>query len=182
VLAVLALNALPATLASYREKGILRRLSTTPVAPSQLLRAQLVINAAVAAITLILLVVVGRFAFAVGLPRQVSGFLVAIVLAGAALFAIGLAIAAAAPTARVALVVGQILFYPLMFFAGLWVPRATMPDALRRISDFTPLGAAAQALQDSMQGRWPLLLHLTVLAAYAALFGLLAVKWFRWEE
>ncbi|MDQ6606770.1 MAG: ABC transporter permease [Actinomycetota bacterium] len=33
VLAILALNALPAALSNYRDKGYLRRLSTTPVGP-----------------------------------------------------------------------------------------------------------------------------------------------------
>jgi ABC-2 type transport system permease protein len=41
VLAMLAISVLPTYLATYREKGILRRLSTTPVQPSGLLLAQL---------------------------------------------------------------------------------------------------------------------------------------------
>ncbi|HYJ71260.1 MAG TPA: ABC transporter permease, partial [Actinomycetota bacterium] len=37
---VLAISALPGYLAIYREKGILRRLSTTPASPAMLLIAQ----------------------------------------------------------------------------------------------------------------------------------------------
>lgn len=37
---VLAISALPVYLATYREKGILRRLSTTPASPAMLLVAQ----------------------------------------------------------------------------------------------------------------------------------------------
>ena len=180
-IAMFAVNVMPIVLSTYRERGVLRRMSTTPVPPSWLLSAQVVINLAVAAATTVLLLVIGRIAFDVALPRQGGGFLISLVLAGAALFAIGLTIAARAPTGKVANAAGAITFFPLMFFAGLWVPRAVMPDVLRHISDCTPLGAAVQALQDSARGQWPNGQYLGLLAAYAAVFGFAAIRWFRWE-
>jgi len=59
--------------------------------------------------------------------------------------------------------------------------RELMPDLLRRISDWTPLGAAVRALQTSMQGAFPGYAPLLVLAGYALLFGSLAVKQSKWE-
>lgn len=181
VLTVLALLTLPTTLATYRERGILRRLSTTPAPPSWVLAAQLAINLAVVAVTLILIIGVGRLAFAVRLPAQIIGFVLSAALAVAALLSLGLFVAAIAPSGRTATIAGTIPFYPMMFFAGLWVPRAAMPVALRHISDFLPLGAAVQALQDTTRGDWPQPLHLAVMAAYALIFGVAAVKLFRWE-
>jgi ABC-2 type transport system permease protein len=180
-LAMFAVNVMPVVLGTYRERGVLRRMSTTPVSPTWLLGAQLAINAAVAAATTVLVLIIGRIAFDVGLPDQAAGFLLELVLAAAGLFAIGLTIAALAPTGKVANAAGAITFFPMMFFAGLWVPRAVMPDALRHISDFTPLGAAVQALQDSARGHFPHALHLAVLAGYAVVFGVAAIRLFRWE-
>src|SRR5581483_10472159 len=51
---MLGLTALPTILASYREKGILRRLSLTPVPPSWVLATQMAINLAVAMLMVIL--------------------------------------------------------------------------------------------------------------------------------
>ena len=86
-----------------------------------------------------------------------------------------------APSGRGANAIGALLFFPMMFFAGLWLPRAAMPPVLRDISDFTPLGAAVQALQDSAQGHWPHPLDLAVMACYALVFGVAAARLFRWE-
>lgn len=74
VLSLIALNAVPTILASYREKGVLRRLATTPTPPWVVLIAQLAVNLAAAVAGLILILAVGRLAFGVGLPVQVAGF------------------------------------------------------------------------------------------------------------
>jgi ABC-2 type transport system permease protein len=181
VLAMLALNVLPPVLAGYREKGILRRLATTPVGPARVLIAQLVISLATTAATLIVLLAVARLAYNVPLPRQAGAFIAAALLAAAALLSIGLFIAAVAGSGRIANGIGAILFFPLMFFAGLWLPIASMPSALQHISHATPLGAAVQALQDSWQGNWPQPLQLITLAIYAVVFGVAAARLFRWE-
>jgi ABC-2 type transport system permease protein len=181
VLAMLAISVVPTYLATYREKGILRRLATTPVRPSGLLLAQLAMGMGMALVAVTLVLGVGIVAFGAAVPRQLPGYLVALVLAAAASFAVGLLIAAVAPSGKAASGIGTILFFPMMFLAGLYFPREVMPAVLRRIGDFTPLGAGVQALQDATTGAWPQALHLAVLAAFAIGASLLAAKLFRWE-
>jgi ABC-2 type transport system permease protein len=178
---MLALVALPMALTGYRERGVLRRLRTTPVGPGRLLSAQLVVNLSALVVTVVLLLAVARLGYGVRLPRQFAGFVIAALFAAAALLAIGLFVAALAPSARAAQAIGTILFFPMMFFAGLWLPIAQMPPLLRQISHAAPLGAAVQALQDSAQGQWPQPVHLLTMAAYAVVFGLAATRLFRWE-
>jgi ABC-2 type transport system permease protein len=179
--ALLSLTALPMMLAGYRERGVLRRLQTTPIGPSRVLAAQLLANLAVVLGTSIAILLLARFGFGVAFPRQLAGFVIAAVLAAVALMCVGLFIAAVVPTSRAAQATGALLFYPLMFFAGLWLPIANMPATLQHISHATPLGAAVQALTDSVQGHWPTWLQLVTMAAYAVAFGLAAARWFRWE-
>ncbi|GAA4456366.1 ABC transporter permease [Phytohabitans houttuyneae] len=176
-----SVSVLPTYLATYRERGVLRRLATTPVGPVKLLSAQLVVNGVGTLIAIALAVAVGTAAFGVDLPQQVPGFLIALVLGTAAMFAVGLLIAAVAPRAKTATGIGMLVYFPMLFFAGVWTPGPVMPDGLRRVSDFTPLGAASQAMQDSWTGTFPSALHLVVMAAYVAVAGALAARLFRWE-
>ena len=78
--------------------------------------------------------------------------------------------------------IGSVLLFPLMFFAGLWVPQAEMGAGLREVSHYTPLGAAAPAVQNAIAGHWPGTVHLLVLAAYALVFCTLAARLFRWDR
>jgi ABC-2 type transport system permease protein len=134
-----------------------------------------------AAATAVLILLLARVAFDVPLPREALAFLLAVVLAASALLGIGLLIAALAPRARIAGAIGTMLFFPLMFFAGRWAPRATMGATLRDIGDYTPLGAAVQALQDATAGTWPSAGQLLVMAAYAVVCAVLATRLFRWQ-
>ncbi|BCB79465.1 ABC transporter permease [Phytohabitans flavus] len=176
-----SVSVLPTYLATYRERGVLRRLATTPVGPVKLLGAQLVVNGAGTLVAVGLAVVVGAVAFGVDLPQQVLGFLIALVFGTAAMFAMGLLIAAVAPRAKTATGIGMLVYFPMLFFAGVWTPGPVMPDGLRRVSDFTPLGAASQAMQDAWSGSFPSALHLVVMVGYLLAAGALAARLFRWE-
>jgi ABC-2 type transport system permease protein len=180
-LAQLALNLTPTTLAGYREKGILRRMSTTPVHPAKMLTAQLLISMGLAVVATVLVILVGHFGFQFDLPQHVPGFLASFVLGCMALFSVGLLIAAVAPSARVATGAGVGLFFVSLVFGGVFMPAETLPPFLVRIGDFTPLGAMMQSLRDSWGGTMPEPLHLAVLGGYTIVAGLAAAKLFRWE-
>lgn len=180
-LTILTLLGLPGPLVSYRELGVLRRLSTTPVPPSWLLAAQVVIQLGGALAGLLIVNVASVVAFGAADPKSPAGLALSCLLAIAGLFALGLLIAAVAPTAGSVNAISRLALIPLMFFAGLWLPRPLMPQILLDISNYTPLGAAVQAIQDSMQTGFPPARPLLVLVGYAVVFGFAARRFFRWE-
>ena len=89
-LAVLSLTVLPMVLADYRSKGVLRRLQTTPAGPARVLAAQVIVDLGLAAVAVAVILAVARIGYGVFLPRQLAGFVVAALLAAAALMALSL--------------------------------------------------------------------------------------------
>jgi ABC-2 type transport system permease protein len=180
-LAILGLSVLPATLATYREKGVLRRMATAPVRPAYLLAAQVVLYAVGALFTVAVLIVAGDVLFGTPIPKALPAFLGALVLGMAALFSIGLLVAALAPTAKAGQAIGMILFFPSLFLGGVYIPRETMPAVLRNIGDYSPLGATLKTMRDAWMGTEPRVAQLAIMAGYAVVAGLAATKLFRWE-
>jgi ABC-2 type transport system permease protein len=74
-----------------------------------------------------------------------------------------------------------LVYFPMMFAAGVWTPGPAMPDAVRRVADYTPLGAASQAMQDAWAGSSIRLLHVVVMVVVTAVLGAIAARSFRWE-
>ncbi|MFF4169164.1 ABC transporter permease [Streptomyces sp. NPDC001744] len=175
------LQAMPPVLSGYRERGILRRMSTTPVRPASLLTAQLALHAVAALVSSLLVITVGRLAFGVALPENPAGYLVALLLAVAGGLALGAAVCAVSRTQKAATAVGSVVFFPSMFTAGVWVPVQAMPDTLQRIVGLTPFGAASQALDAAASGGWPGWAELGTTALWTAVLTGAAVRWFRWE-
>lgn len=180
-LMTLAFSVLPAVLTTYRQQGVLRRMSTTPVHPSRLLAAQLVINLAVGAVSAVVLIVMGHLVLGSRLPGQIFGFVLVFLLGTAALLALGLVVASIAPNGKVAPAIGSIIMFPLLFVAGMWIPRDIMPAALKTISDYSVAGPFAQALRDTWAGHAPQVSSVVVMVVGLLVFGGLAVKLFRWE-
>lgn len=175
------IQSMPQTLTGYRERGILRRMSATPVRPAALLSAQMLVYGGAALASSLLALAVGRLAFDVRLPRQPFGYALALVLTVLVALALGAVVSALSRTTKIAGAIGSAVFFPAMFCAGLWAPVQTMPDVLARIVGCTPFGAAAEALNRAAAGDWPGWDHLGVLVAWTVLLTAGAARWFRWE-
>ncbi|AXB43637.1 ABC transporter permease [Amycolatopsis albispora] len=181
LLAMLALTMFPTAMATYREKGVLRRLSASPVPPVRLLTAQLVVNLAAALVVVLLIVGFGAAVLSMALPANLGGFLLVAVLGTGALFSVGLLIAALVPTGRTAGGVGAAVFFPMLALGGVWVRKEDLPSFLQPVADVLPLGATLNGMRETWSGGSPELLQLAALVVVALVCGGLAARFFRWE-
>jgi ABC-2 type transport system permease protein len=181
VLALAGLTNLPGLLATYRERGILRRLAVTPVSPTTLLAAQLLAHLAVATAGTLLIVAAGTVLFDLNPPRDPGRLLAAYLLGALALLAVGSVLAALAPTARVAEAAGLAVFFPMIFLSGAAVPRESLSAGMRRIGEVLPLTPVVDGLRAAWEGGGPGLLTLAALAAILVVATAVAARTFRWE-
>lgn len=180
-LATVALSLLPAVLGGDREKGILRRLSTTPAHPRTMVGAHLIVQLAVVTIATVAAILLGVLVFGLGFPESPGWFLVSYVLGAVSLISVGLLIGALVPTASSGQGIGMLFYFPLLFFAGVYLPLEVMPGAVRTVSGYTPSGAAVQALSASWAGGTPDISNIVVMVAHTLVVGSLAVVLFRWD-
>lgn len=185
VLIAVGLVVLPQQLATYRQQGVLRRMSTTPIPPSWLLAAQMIVTMAMAALGIVVLLGASAGAFGLTLPHSVGGilvFLVALVLTAVATLGLGLCVAALASSPQVAAGVSGVMFYLLAFFSGLYVPLQEIHSQLiTTISKVLPTGVGYTAVNAAFTGHSPGAEPLLVLAAWAVVCSALAARLFRWE-
>jgi ABC-2 type transport system permease protein len=180
-LGIIGLQQIPTMVAAYREKGILRRMSTTPVSPGAVLLAQLVVAFATGAVTAAVLIASARLVLDVPTPQHPGWFAVAFTVGYASLLAIGMLIAAVVPTVRLANGFAMLAYMVTMLLGGVFLPRFFFPDALARMGEYTPPGV--QALLDAWSGETgpPELAQLGTMVVIAIIAGAVAARFFRWE-
>lgn len=172
---------LPRTMVRDREIGWLRRVSTTPVHPSRLLAVQLMLNLVIAVAAVAIIVCGGAVIFGAPLHVAVFYFILSVILAIAEIFSLGLVVVALAPSQTVASALSGVLFFPLLFFSGLWVQPAQAGGTLQTLMYYSPGGAAGRALLYSVFNTIPPYATLLTMALYAVIFAFIAIRYFRWE-
>ena len=182
VIATPALSTLPVAVATYREQGVLRRLSTTPIRPQAVLAAQVAVNATALLVAYVLAVIACVVAFDLPAPRQPVTAALALALGTAATFGVGLLIAARARKTSVATTLGMVTYFPLLFFSGIWTPGPTMPEVVRTVAGYTPLGAASQALEAAWFSETFPARQVFVMAVFVGVLYPVAAKLFRWSS
>lgn len=183
IIASVGMLSIAITLSVYREKGVLRRYRATPLRPQTILTATVLVNFAMTALGIVLLVIAGRMIYNLHFDGNPLAVLAGFVLACLSFFSLGFIIAGLAPTARVAQVVGMVIFYPMLFLSGAGFPREAFPETIRSLSKFLPLTHVVTLLEGLWFGElWNQ--HLTeviVLGGMLIAGVVVATRTFRWE-
>jgi ABC-2 type transport system permease protein len=161
--------------------GWLRRVSVTPVPPSTLLAAQLIVYLALALVAVLVVIFGSVLVFGAALDVGILYFVLSLVLSIAVMFSLGLVIAALAPSQSVTTALTGGLTFLLLFLSGLWIPPVTVGGPLATIMYYSPSGAAVQALLNSVFNTTPPFTAILTMVAYTVVFAFVAIRYFRWE-
>jgi ABC-2 type transport system permease protein len=176
-----ALLSLPATFGGFREKGVLRRFSATPMRPQSLFAAHFIINVTMALVGALIAVVVISALFHVVIPNNAALVVLGFVLGMASMMALGSLVSARVPRASAGTAIGNIVLFPLLLTAGAFTvlePGTT----LYQVARVTPLGAASQVMTYGWFGgdAFPWIQIITMIV-WTAVLTPLAVKLFKWQ-
>jgi ABC-2 type transport system permease protein len=170
-------------IAIYREGGILKRLRATPLRPPTILTAHVLVKLLFTALTVVLMILVGR-RYNVGADRvPILSFGLALLFCTTAIVSLGFLIASLVPTARFAQPIGTVIIYPLIGMSGIFFPVEALPSALQAFARSMPFMYAVSLMRDVWHGEgWSA--HGTDVAAMTvmcAVFTAVSAKVFRWE-
>lgn len=172
VIAAVGLIALPVHIATYRERGILRRFRASSLAAWTIVGAHAVVGLLMAIASSVALILFGWIVYDAELPDSpgltVIGFLVGTVT----LLALGVVLGLVTRNARAAQAVGMMLFFPMFLMSGAGPPRDIMSGGMRAVSDVLPLTWVVRSLQDPWLGNgmdwtWPGILLVLLIGAIA---------------
>lgn len=181
VMCTSGLMALPETLASYRERGFLRRLRVCPLRPWQILGAHAATHLFVALIGLVLLTGVGRAAFGLSAPASWGVAAAAISASVMMIIGVGFLLAAVAPTVRTTQALAAAIYFPAIFVSGVVMPSEALPDLARRVGEALPFTYGVRAIREAWTigtVDWTAFGVLAITVVVAVVVGL---RTFRWE-
>lgn len=167
-----------------RESGLLKRIRSTPLPAPTYLAATLTSILLVFALQAALLFALGRVLYGTHLPGQIGALLLVLVFGAAAFAALGLAATALIRSAEGSSAVLNTVLLPMAFLSGSFGPRRRYPEVLRAIGDVLPLRYfldLVNGLYLEHRGPWHYGTAAGVLAGWAVLGLLVAVRRFRWE-
>ena len=167
-----------------RQRGILRRLLTTPIRPASFIFAQVFTRLSVAIIQTLVLIGVGVIIFDVQFAGNLAAILLLAVVGGAVFLSMGFAISGLSTSEEMATPLANVVSLPMLFLSGIFFPRDVMPEFLQTITDFLPLTYLVEAMRNiAVDGQtiWSQWDNLLGLAVWLVVGFVVAARVFRWE-
>lgn len=181
VIATIGIINMPSFLAYYRRSGILRRLAVTPASPAMVLVAQVIVSVIQAIIGIALALLVAFLFFGANPPIHLGVALGVALLAMAALYSVGMIVAAIAPTPNSAVAIGLVGFFALGALGGMFGGKDALPRPVADVGGLLPFGAAVDSLSAAWAGMAVDPAQLLSLGVTIIIGAVVAALLFRWE-
>lgn len=147
VLAAVGLVMLPVHLASYRERGVLRRFHASHFSSRALPVAWVAVATALSIIAIATLLTTAQIVFGVPVVSDAPMTLLGLALGIWTSINTGIVLGLALPNARAAQGVGLALFFPSILLGGAGPPPAVMSPLMRTAAELIPTTHVVKAIQ-----------------------------------
>jgi len=169
VIAAIGLVMLPVHLASYRERGVLRRFNVSRYPRWALPAAWILVALIITLVAVAVLLVAGHLIYGLPKPDDLLGVVVGTLLGAFVFISIGIALGLALPSARSAQGLGMLLFFPFFLLGGAGPPPDAMGDPMSSIAEAVPLTHVVRSIQEPWLDLGSPTGHVAVLAVLAVL-------------
>ena len=169
--------------AELRQKGVIRKLATTPITRADWILSNILYQLILAVISTMAILVVSYAVFSVRL--QINAWLfVFIVFEVFAFGGIGMILTRVANEAESATAAANFIMFPMMFLSGSFFPLEMMPGFLQTIARILPLYYVNEGLRASMVfvDNMAALRYCAVIGVFAAVVFVLGINTTKWEE
>lgn len=173
------------TLASLKEKRILKRLSATPLSINKFLFAEVVSFLLLSILQVSITIVMSKFILGANIYGSIPLIFTVCFIANFVFLSLGFIAAALTKTANAAGGLAQVVTTPMMFLSGVFFSRDLLPESVKTISDLLPLSPLIDALREIAikgAGLQDIERELLILLVWTLLAFLVAAKLFKFEE
>jgi ABC-2 type transport system permease protein len=166
-----------------RQKGVIRKLSTTPITRTDWILSNILYQFILAVLSTTAMLLVSYAVFSVSL--QINAWLpVFMVLDVFAFVGIGMILTRFTKEAESAAAAANAISFPMMFLSGSFFPLEMMPGFMQTIARILPLYYVNEGLRASMVfgDHLAALRHSAIIGVFAAVVFILGIIATRWEE
>jgi ABC-2 type transport system permease protein len=167
-----------------KQRGVLRRYHTTTLKVWQYFTGNVISNAAIGLMALVLMFSAAVLIFDLNMRGSYFNLAFVVVLGTIMLFGIGLALGGWAKNENQAAPLAQLVTLPMMFLSGVFFPTFLMPEILQNITKFIPLTPVIDSTRMIITENASLIdlaPQLAVMGAWTVIIYIIAFKVFRWE-
>ena len=176
VIAATGLVMLPVHLASYRERGVLRRFAAAGFPRWSFAIAQLIVGLMTTTVACALLLAVAAPVYGIPAVHDPWRVGVALPLGAIAFVSIGVLLGSLLPSARAAQAVGLLIFFPSFLLGAGGPPPHVMGSVVRKVADPMPLTLLTNAVREPWLGLGTATGSLITVAALAVAALILAAR------
>ena len=175
---------LAASLASFREKKILRRIKASPLKPRTFFAAQVLAYLAMSLVQATVILGLGAIVFRVPVGGNLLIIGVLILLCNIVFLNLGFIVGAYSKTVAAASGFGNVVVLPLVMFSGVFFPPEMLPGFLTEVMRFLPLAPMVDILRGMTLGAKTVLdfpFEIGLILAWMGVTALAAVRVFKLE-
>lgn len=178
------LNGVAGQIASWRERGVLRRMQSTTLSAGTFIAAQITARLMLNGLQAVIVLLIAALAFGTQVRGSWAVLLFYVILGTLVFMSIGFIIAGLAKTPESAGPIAGLISFPLLFLGNVFFPVRDMPEFLQPIVlalPITPLSGALREVMNVGAGIGSLWVETVILVAWLAAAFVVASRSFKWE-